>query len=272
MLSDLSEPIQKEVTMGRLDNKVAIVTGSAEGIGEATAKLFSKEGAKVVVADINKAKGQKVVKEIIDKGGDAIFFQLDVRKEKDWQDLMNATTQKYGKLNVIVNNAGISRAKDIENTTLKDWNEIMGVNATGVFLGTKYAIATMKNNGELCSIINRSSIDGQIAEAGLFAYCASKGAVTILTKSAALSCGEKGYKIRVNSVHPGYIHTALTEEEARGYGLEPQEYFAKVGKQHPLGCIGEPNDVAFIDVYLASDESKWTTGAEFVVDGGWTAQ
>lgn len=258
--------------MGRLDDKVAIVTGSAEGIGEATAKLFSEERAKVIVADINEKKGKKVVNEIQQAGGEAIFFLLDVTNEENWKSLMKATIQKYGKLNVIVNNAGISRAKDIENTTLKDWNEIMGVNATGVFLGTKYAIETMKNNGELCSIINRSSIDGQIAEAGLFAYCASKGAVTIMTKSAALCCGERGYKIRVNSVHPGYIHTALTEEEARGYGLEPEEYFKKVGKQHPLGCIGEPRDIAYIDVYLASDESKWTTGAEFVVDGGWTAQ
>ena len=258
--------------MGRLDNKVAIITGSAEGIGEATAKLFSKEGAKVVVADINEKKGQQVVNEIERSGGDAFFFLLDVTKEEQWKSLMDMTIQKYGKLNVIVNNAGISRAKDIENTTLKDWNDIMTVNATGVFLGTKYAIETMKDNGDLCSIINRSSIDGQIAEPGLFAYCASKGAVTILTKSAALCCGEKGYKIRVNSVHPGYVHTALTEEEARGYGLEPEEYFAKVGKQHPLGCIGEPDDIAYIDVYLASDESKWTTGAEFVVDGGWTAQ
>jgi 3(or 17)beta-hydroxysteroid dehydrogenase len=258
--------------MGRLDNKVAIVTGSAEGIGKATAVLFAKEGAQVVVADINETKGQEVVEEIKQAGGDAIFFMLDVTNEKQWQSLMKTTTDKYGKLNVIVNNAGISRAKDIENTSLKDWNEIMGVNATGVFLGTKFAIESMKNNGELCSIINRSSIDGQIAESGLFAYCASKGAVTILTKSAALCCGEKGYKIRVNSVHPGYVHTALTEEEARGYGLEPEEYFVKVGKQHPLGCIGEPNDIAYIDVYLASDESKWTTGAEFVVDGGWTAQ
>ena len=258
--------------MGRLDNKVAIVTGSAEGIGEATAKLFAKEGAKVVVADINESKGKEVVNEIQNKGGDATFYSLDVTKENNWQGLMNETTRKYGKLNIIVNNAGISRAKDIENTTLEDWNDIMGVNATGVFLGTRYAIETMKDNGELCSIINRSSIDGQIAEAGLFAYCASKGAVTILTKSAALCCGEKGYKVRVNSVHPGYVHTALTEEEARGYGMEPDEYFVKVGKQHPLGCIGEPDDIAYIDVYLASDESKWTTGAEFVVDGGWTAQ
>jgi NAD(P)-dependent dehydrogenase (short-subunit alcohol dehydrogenase family) len=258
--------------MGRLDTKVAIVTGSAEGIGKATAVLFGKEGAKVVVADINESKGKEVVNEINQAGGDAIFFLLDVINEKHWKELMDTTVKKYGKLNVIVNNAGISRAKDIENTSLEDWNEIMGVNATGVFLGTKYAIDAMKDNGELCSIINRSSIDGQIAESGLFAYCASKGAVTILTKSAALSCGEKGYSIRVNSVHPGYIHTALTEEEARGYGLEPEEYFVKVGKQHPLGCIGEPDDIAYIDVYLASDESKWTTGAEFVVDGGWTAQ
>jgi NAD(P)-dependent dehydrogenase (short-subunit alcohol dehydrogenase family) len=258
--------------MGRLDTKVAIVTGSAEGIGKATALMFGKEGAKVVVADINETKGKEVVDEINQAGGDAIFFLLDVTNEKQWKALMQTTVKKYGKLNVIVNNAGISRAKDIENTSLEDWNEIMGVNATGVFLGTKYAIEAMKDNGELCSIINRSSIDGQIAESGLFAYCASKGAVTILTKSAALCCGEKGYKIRVNSVHPGYVHTALTEEEARGYGLEPEEYFVKVGKQHPLGCIGEPDDIAYIDVYLASDESKWTTGAEFVVDGGWTAQ
>ncbi len=258
--------------MERLQGKVAIVTGSAEGIGEATARMFAQEGAKVVVADINQEKGQKIAEEIRQAGGDAIFIRLDVASEENWQEIIAATIEKYGKLNVLVNNAGISQAKDIESTTLEDWNRIMAVNATGVFLGTKYAIAAMKDNGERCSIINRSSIDGQIAEPGLFTYCASKGAVTILTKSAALCCGEKGYTIRVNSVHPGYVHTALTEEEAAGYGLEPEEYFKKVGKQHPLGCIGEPDDIAYIDVYLAADESKWTTGAEFVVDGGWTAQ
>ncbi len=152
--------------MGRLKNKVAIVTGSAEGIGEATAKLFAKEGAKVVVADINETKGKQVVDEIRQSDREAIFFLLDVTNEQNWRSLMNTTVEKYGKLNVIVNNAGISRAKDIENTTLEDWDDIMSVNATGVFLGTKYAIETMKNNGERCSIINRSSIDGQIAESG----------------------------------------------------------------------------------------------------------
>jgi len=258
--------------MGRLDNKVAIITGGAEGIGKATAKLFAKEEAKIVIADINEVKGTKTVSEIIKAGGEAIFNLLDVTHEESWKSLMKMTIQKFGKLNVIVNNAGISVAKDIEATTLKDWNAIMDVNSTGVFLGTKYAIEAMKNNGEHCSIINRSSIDGQIAEAGLFAYCASKGAVTILTKSAALACGEKGYNIRINSVHPGYVHTALTEEEARGYGMEPEEYFKKVGKQHPLGRIGVPEDIAYMDLFLASDESTWATGAEFVVDGGWTAQ
>ena len=258
--------------MERLKNKVALVTGSSAGIGRASAKLFAEEGAKVVVADINESDGKKVVDEIKENGGDAIFVKLDVTKEDAWKEAINKTIENYDKLNVLVNNAGISFAKDIEETTLEDWNKIMNVNATGVFLGTKYAISAMKNNGERCSIINRSSIDGQIGEAGLFGYCASKGAVTILTKSAALACGEKGYQIRVNSVHPGYVHTKLTEEEALGYGIMPDEYFKKVGKLHPIGFIGEPIDIAYLDVYLASDESKWVTGSEFVADGGWTAQ
>ena len=258
--------------MDRLKGKVAIVTGGAEGIGRATAETFAKEGARVVVADIQENKGRDVVEAITRSGGQAIFFKLDVTQEAAWQALMETTVKTFGKLTVLVNNAGISVAKDIMATSLEDWNKIMNVNSTGCFLGTKYAIEYMKDAGEMCSIINRSSIDGQIAEAGLFAYCASKGAVTIMTKSAALACGEKGYRIRVNSVHPGYVHTALTEEEARGYGLSPSDYFVKVGKMHPLGTIGEPMDIAWIDVFLASDESKWATGAEFVVDGGWTAQ
>jgi NAD(P)-dependent dehydrogenase (short-subunit alcohol dehydrogenase family) len=258
--------------MARLNGKVAIVTGSAEGIGRATAETFAREGARVVVADINEAKGRAVAEGIRAGGGDAIFFGLDVSREEQWRELMDTTIRTYGKLSVLVNNAGISQAKNIMDCTLADWNRIMDINATGCFLGTKYAIEYMKDSGEPGSIINRSSIDGQIAEAGLCAYCASKGAVTILTKAAALACGERGYRIRVNSVHPGYVATALTEEEARGYGLSPQEYFEKVGRQHPMGTIGEPMDIAWMDVFLASDESKWATGAEFVIDGGWTAQ
>jgi len=258
--------------MNRLKGKVSIVTGSAMGIGEATANLFAEEGSKVVVADMDTVNGERVVRNIKSKGGEAIYLKLDVTKENEWKDVIKKTIKKYGLLTVLVNNAGISLAKDVEDTTIEEWNRIMSVNATGVFLGTKYAIKAMKVNGKPCSIINRSSIDGQIAEEGLFAYCASKGAVTILTKSAALACGKKGYKIRVNSVHPGYVHTNLTEGEAKEYGYSPEEYFEKVGKLHPIGFIGKPIDIAYLDVFLASDESRWITGAEYVIDGGWTAQ
>jgi 3(or 17)beta-hydroxysteroid dehydrogenase len=257
--------------IGRLEGKVAIVTGSAEGIGAATAKLFAREGAKVVVADINESKGQQVAEEIRQDGGEAIFIFMDVTNEDNWKSLMETTVKRFGKLNILVNNAGISKIGDIENTSLENWHATMSVNATGVFLGTKHAIITMKNNGELCSIINRSSIDGQVAEPDLFAYCASKGAVTILTKSAALSCGARGYTIRVNSVHPGYVHTSMTEGEARGYGISEDEYVERMKAIHSIG-IGEPMDVAYMDLYLASDESKWVTGAEFTIDGGVTAQ
>lgn len=258
--------------MGRLNGKVAMIAGGSVGIGGADSILFAKEGAKVVVGDVNETDGQKTVEAIIQAGGEAIFVKLDISKEDDWKKAIATTLKTYGKLSVLVNNAGISLGKDIEDTTLSDWNLVMGVNATGVFLGTKYGIQAMKDNGEMCSIINRSSIDGQIGEAGLFAYCASKGAVTIMTKSAALACGEKGYKIRINSVHPGYVHTSLTEKEAADAGLSPDAYFAKVGKLHPIGYIGEPMDIAYLDLYLASDESKFCTGAEFTIDGGWTAQ
>ncbi len=182
--------------MGRLENKVAIISGGALGIGEADCILFAREGAKVVIADINEAAGRDLEKRIKQEGNEAIFMRLDVSQEADWQRVMADTIALYGKVNILVNNAGVSLGKDIEETTLEKWNWLMGINATGVFLGTKYAILNMKENGERCSIVNRSSIDGQIAEPGLFAYCASKGAVTILTKSAALACGAKGYKIR----------------------------------------------------------------------------
>jgi 3(or 17)beta-hydroxysteroid dehydrogenase len=258
--------------MERLAGKVAIVTGGAMGIGAATTEMFAREGASVVLADINEAAGEALVAKIGADGGTATFMRLDVRSEDDWRRVVADTVALYGKLNVLVNNAGISLGHDVEETTLEEWNHLMSVNSTGVFLGMKHAIAAMKESGEPCSIVNRSSIDGQVAEAGLFAYCASKGAVTIMTKSAALAVGAKGYKIRVNSVHPGYVHTPLTEKEAADFGLSPDEYFAKVGAQHPIGFIGEPVDIAYLDVYLASDESKWVTGAEFTIDGGWTAQ
>lgn len=258
--------------MGRLQGKVAIVTGGAMGIGRATATMFAAEGARVVLGDVNETEGAKVVEEIRQAGGEATFMKLDVSSEDDWRRVVAETVKLYGKLTVLVNNAGISLGHDIEETTLDEWNHVMSINSTGVFLGLKYGIEAMKANGEGCSIINRSSVDGQVGEAGLFAYCASKGAVTVMTKSAALAVGAKGYSIRVNSVHPGYVHTPLTEKEAADFGLTPDEYFKKVGAQHPIGFIGEPVDIAYLDLYLASDESRWVTGAEFTIDGGWTAQ
>ena len=259
--------------MARLEGKVAIVTGGGHGYRRGDRLAVRREGAGVVVADVDEVLGSGVAQR--HRGA------RTARRRSCGSTCAARTTgaawsptrsAAYGKLNMLVNNAGISLGHDVEETTLEEWDHLMSVNATGVFLGMKHAIAAMKDCGERCSIVNRSSIDGQVAEAGLFAYCASKGAVTVMTKSAALAVGAKGYSIRVNSVHPGYVHTPLTEKEASDFGLSPDEYFAKVGAQHPIGFIGEPIDVAYLDVYLASDESRWVTGAEFTIDGGWTAQ
>lgn len=259
--------------MGRLDGKVALITGGACGIGRGHSELFAKEGAKVVVTTRRKVDvGTALAESIKKQGGEAIFLRLDTTIEDDWKKVLDEVNKKYGKLNILVNNAGVSLAKNIEETSLDEWNWLMNINATGVFLGCKYGIEAMKKNGEPCSIVNISSIDAMVGEAGLPAYCASKGAVRSFTKSVALSCSEAGYNIRVNSVHPGYIHTQLTEEEAEGYGLKPEQYFEKVGKMHPRGRIGEPIDIAYVSLYLASDESDWVTGGEFVVDGGYISQ
>lgn len=257
----------------RLENKVALITGAACGIGKAHALLFAQEGAKVVVTTRQKLEeGKELVKEIINRGGEAIFFKLDVTDSQAWENVLAEVMKKYGKLNVLVNNAGISLGKTIEETSLDEWNEIMNTNATGTFLGMKAAIVEMKKSNELCAIVNISSIDAMIGESVLPAYCASKGAIRALTKAVALSCAEAGYKIRVNSVHPGYIHTDLAEKEAEDSGLSIGQYLKKVSAMHPMGHIGQPIDVAYLSLYLASDESKWVTGSEFLVDGGYVAK
>jgi len=258
--------------MNRLKGKVSIISGGANGIGEESAKLFAEEGSKVVITDLDVENGKKVVADIISKGGDAIFLKLDATKEDEWENVMEKTIKKYGLVTVLVNNAGICIARNIEDTTMEIWDRNMDVNAKGVFLGCKYAIKAMKDNGQPCSIVNRSSISGQVGAADLFAYCASKGAVTLLTKCAALSCCKKGYKIRVNSVHPAYVQTKLAEAEGRDLGYSPEEYLKLCSPMHPIGFVGEPIDIAYLDLYLASDESRWVTGAEYVIDGGWTAQ
>jgi NAD(P)-dependent dehydrogenase (short-subunit alcohol dehydrogenase family) len=253
--------------MGRVENKVALITGAGMGLGRAAAFLLASEGARIAATDIDVAAGEATADEIEGRGGEAIFHYHDVAVSNDWSAVLAAIEDRFGRLDVLVNNAGIAIAKNVEETSLDDWRRTMAVNADGVFLGCKHAIALMKASGG-GSIINLSSIDGIIGEAELAAYCASKGAVRTLTKSVAVHCAEKRYGIRCNSIHPGYIWTPQTENYLRDLGTLDAEK-AKALSRHPIGRLGEPDDVAYMVLYLASDESKFVTGAEMVVDGGY---
>jgi NAD(P)-dependent dehydrogenase (short-subunit alcohol dehydrogenase family) len=250
--------------------KVAIVTGAAMGIGRACALRLAEEGAAIVVTDLDPAHGAAVGDEIKRSGGDAIFVQHDVAQESAWAKVMETTLARYNKLDVLVNNAGVALAKDIEHTTLDEWRRLMSINLDGVFLGTKHAIGAMKPNRS-GSIINLSSIEGLIGDPNLAAYNASKGGVRLLTKSSALYCAKAGYKIRVNSVHPGYIWTPMVENFLKSQG-NVAEGRRLLDSLHPIGHIGEPDDIAYGVVYLSSDESKFVTGTELIIDGGYTAQ
>jgi 3(or 17)beta-hydroxysteroid dehydrogenase len=255
--------------MDRVKGKVAIITGAASGLGEADALLLAKEGAKVVVADINEVNGNKVAEEIEGEGGESIFVKHDVTSEKDWENLIKKTLVKFGKLDVLVNNAGIQIIKEVEDISLEEWRRLMSVNLDGVFLGTKHAIKAMKESGG-GSIINMSSAAGIVGTIdNTSAYCASKGAVRLFTKAAALECSKAGrnYNIRINSVHPGVIETPMVAAMAQDKAVKE-----RMESIHPIGFIGKPIDIAYAILYLASDESRMVTGAEMVVDGGWTAR
>lgn len=256
--------------MDRVKGKVALVTGGALGLGKAQALLLAKEGAKVVVTDINEDEGKKVINEIDANGGEAIFLKHDVSKEEDWKRVIEQTLQKFGKLDILVNNAGVALSKSVEDTSLEEWRWLMSINLDGVFLGTKYGIEAMKKSGG-GSIINLSSIEGLIGDPNLAAYNASKGGVRIFTKSAALYCAKAGYNIRVNSVHPAYIWTPMVENYLKSQG-DVEEGRKALTRLHPIGYLGEPDDIAYGVLYLASDESKFVTGSELVIDGGYTAQ
>jgi 3(or 17)beta-hydroxysteroid dehydrogenase len=253
--------------MDRVKGKVAIVTGGAGGLGKAHSLLLAKEGAKVVVTDMDEAQAKRVADEINKQGGEAIFIKHDVSKEVEWSRVIRETLERFGKLDILVNNAGVNVWKKIEDTSLDEWRWLMSINLDGVFLGTKYAIGAMKMSGG-GSIINISSVAGIIGTLDTSAYHASKGGVRIFTKAAALECSKAGYdyNIRVNSVHPGVIKTQMVE------GLMNDEEKRKTALSwHPIGRFGEPEDIAYGVLYLASDESKFITGAELVIDGGWTA-
>jgi NAD(P)-dependent dehydrogenase (short-subunit alcohol dehydrogenase family) len=215
------------------------------------------------------AEGRAVVDQIGLAGGEAIYIHHDVAQEADWARAVAETLTRFGRLDVVVNNAGVALAGSVEDCTLEQWRWLMSINLDGVFLGTKHGVAAMKGHGG--SIINLSSIEGLIGDPNLAAYNASKGGVRIFTKSAALHCAKAGYKIRVNSIHPGYIWTPMVEGYIAGQA-DPDEAKLAVAGLHPLGHLGEPDDIAFGVLYLASDESKFMTGSELVIDGGYTAQ
>ncbi len=256
--------------MGRVEHKVALVTGAAVGLGGAIARLLAGEGAKVAVSDVNEAAGRAVVEESAARGGEAIFVQQDVSREEDWRRTIETVLGRFGRLDVVVNNAGIGTPGNVEETSLTDWRRLMSVNLDGVFLGTRYGIEAMKRSGG-GSIVNLSSILGLVGEPASAAYCASKGGVRLLTKAAALHCAKAGYKIRVNSVHPAYIWTPMVETYLRTLG-DVEAGRRALASLHPLGRLGEPDDVAYGVLYLASDESRFVTGSELVIDGGYTAQ
>jgi NAD(P)-dependent dehydrogenase (short-subunit alcohol dehydrogenase family) len=256
--------------MNRVQGKVALVTGGGMGIGQACGELLAREGAAVALTDVNAQAGNDVRSAIERAGGRAIFLQHDVSREDGWQRVVAETTRAFGKLDIVVNNAGIGITGDVEHATLDEWHRLMRVNLDGVFLGMKYTIPALHQAGG-GSIVNMSSIEGIIGDATLAAYNASKGAVRLLTKSAALYCAKAGYRIRVNSVHPGYIWTPMVENAMQATGNVEQGRQALVSL-HPIGHLGEPIDVAYGVLYLASDEAKFSTGSELVIDGGYTAQ
>ena len=251
--------------MGRLEGKVAIISGGARGQGAKEAKMFAREGAKVVIGDLLDEEGKQVEAQINESGGEATYVHLDVTQEDDWRSAVETAVSRYGKLDILVNNAGILIRKGLEETTVEDWDRIMGVNAKGVFLGTKHAIPAMRRAGG-GSIINISSTAGLVGSPnGSPSYTATKGAVRLLTKSTAIQYAKEG--IRCNSVHPGPIDTDMIRDTMS----DPARLEQRM-QRLPMGRVGTSEDIAYGVLYLASDESSFVTGSELVIDGGTTAQ
>ena len=256
--------------MNRLDGKVVFISGAARGIGGETAKLMSKAGARVAIGDVLDEVGRKLAKEI-----DGFYVHLDVTDEASWAAAMDATTRKYGKLDVLVNNAGIFVGKGVEDASMEDWHRLVAVNLTGVVLGTRAALPHLKKTKG--NIVNTASIAGLVGSQLDPLYSLTTGGVTTFTKSTALEFGRKGYGVRVNSIHPGVIDTDMGQQtfamRARQLGSNDTEATKRVSmSMHPIGRLGVANDIAKGILFLASDDASFMTGAGLVVDGGYTAQ
>ena len=255
--------------MGRVDGKVAVVTGAANGIGRAAAGLLAREGAQVALTDIQSEAGLEAADEIKQRGGHAQYWQLDTTDEQAIQRVFAEVADAFGHLDVLVNNAGIPGVnKPTHEVTLEEWNRVISVNLNGVFLCTKHAIPYMRQAGG-GSIINLSSIYGLVGAPDLPPYHAAKGGVRLMSKTDALFYAADG--IRVNSVHPGFIWTPMVENVCRELG-DVEAARRHLTKLHPIGRLGEPEDIAYGILYLASDEAKFVTGSELVIDGGYTAR
>ena len=255
--------------MLRLDNKVALITGAAKGIGKSIAELFAEEGATVILSDVDDRLGESVCSDI---GGKAEYINLDVSSESDWNRVSEHISQRYGRLDILINNAGImgfletEGPFDPENFNTEGWHKILEVNLDGVAFGCRAAIKLMKSSLS-ASIVNLSSRSGIVGIPGAAAYASSKAAIRNHTKTVALYCAQQEYPIRCNSIHPGAILTPLWDAML-GEGVERESAIKAMAQDIPLGTMGEPKDVAYAALYLASDESKYVTGIELVIDGG----
>ena len=248
----------------RLQGKVAIITGGARGQGAAEARMFAREGAKVVFGDVLDDEGRQVEAEIGAAGGEAVYVRLDVTDEDSWREAVGTAVSRFGKVDILVNNAGIASWNAGDDASVEEWDRIMEINAKGVFLGTKAVVPAMRDAGG-GSIVNISSISGMVGQTNIHpGYNASKGAVRILTKSTAVQHAAEG--IRCNSIHPGPVKTPMTERS-----WSNPEWLKATERRTPLGRYAEPDEIAYGVLFLASDESSFMTGSEVVIDGGMTA-
>ncbi|MFI4949310.1 MAG: glucose 1-dehydrogenase [Alphaproteobacteria bacterium] len=264
--------------MNRLDGKVALISGAARGIGAETARLMIEAGAKVAIGDVLDDRGRDTAQSL---GDNALYHHLDVTREDDWSAAVAATAAKFGGIDILVNNAGMFLGKGIEEASLDEWHRLCAINLTGVFLGTKLTLPSLRERAQTSphgsAIVNLASVAGLVGSQLDPLYSMTKGGVTLFTKSAALEFARKGYRIRVNSIHPGVIQTDMGEQtftaRARNIGSNDIDDARRIAlATHPIGRLGVPNDIAKGIVFLASDDAGFMTGAGLVVDGGLTAQ